>query len=532
MKHTALSPVFGLLPVIGLGGCGMLSGDRTPEVTNAARLSVAMAAEASGDSQMALQIYATALAKDPSDTKAAVQYARALVSNRQIGLARELLSRQLAARPGQPDLSREFGTIEVMQGQAASAVPRFDVALNANPNDVRALVNKGIALDMMGQHLEAQQLYRRADALSPDDAAVRNNLAMSLMLLGRSQEAGDVMQGIAAGNGSSPRMRNNMAVVAAANGDMARARQLTAGEISDVELQSLATQLRSRPQQLAAPLAASPETQAVAAPTERTAPIAAAALPAAMPAADMGVSGAIPLAVPGQSRAGEAGANVTPVSSPAPRAAPNRTQDKRGTGRLNMTRNDAETAVTPAVIARVIEQTMEKEAAFIGEPPSVATGPVLAEGLRVLPAVAVSPLRVRPAVAASLPAADAAPRSGGPMRTGYSVQLASVPTEAGAQLEWRRMNERIPFAMMGRDATVDIGTRADGRSFWRLRTAGFTDLSAARSFCDELKMAGRDCFVTGGHRARAAAAPHPAPSAPVVAPPEASATSATLSPEG
>lgn len=526
MKNSALSPVLGLLPLLGLTGCGMFSGDRTPEVTNAARLNVAMAAEASGDNQMALQIYATALAKDPTDTKAAVQYARALVNNRQVGLARELLSRQLALRPGQPDLSREFGTIEVLQGQAASAVPRFDVALNANPSDVRALVNKGIALDMLGRHAEAQQLYHRADGLSPDDPAVRNNLAMSLMLHGRTQEAGDVLQGFAGGSSNNPRIRNNMAVLAAANGDMNRARQLTAGEISDVELRSLASQVRSGPATVAMPVGDSaiqaPAIQAPATPVA-VAPVAAAPVataprtttPVAAVPVDTGVVGALPLTVPGQD------ATVTPVTAPVPRAAPARTQDKRGVGRLNMT--EAGPRPIAAVIARALEQAIEKEAAFIGEAPTADGGPTLTEGMRILPAVAVSPLRVRTSVApanvapvhaAPMPVAAAqGPRRVNASRMGYAVQLAAVGSEAGAQFEWRRLNASTPFLMMGREAVVDQGTRTDGRGFWRLRTAGFMDFSAARQFCDELKLAGRDCFVTGGRSAQAAVVARTAPAA-------------------
>ena len=504
-----LFPLLGL-PLLGLGGCSMFSGDRIPEVTNTARLNVAMAAEASGDGQMAMQIYAAALAKDPSDTKAAVQYARALVNNRQLGLARELLSRQLAARPGQPDLSREFGTIEVLQGQAASAVPRFDVALNANPSDVRALVNKGIALDMLGRHAEAQQLYHRADALSPDDPAVRNNLAMSLMLHGRTREASDILQGMAVGTTGNPRIRNNMAVLAAASGDMARARQLTAGEISDVELQSLASQVRSMPAvEAVAPAAVAPMT---------VAPGAGAAAVAAVPL-DTGIAGALPLTVPGQDSA------VTPVTAPAPRAAPARVQDKRGAGRLNMT--EAPPRPIAVVIARALEQAIEKEAAFIGEGPTVDRGPALTDGMQILPAVAASPLRVRaavgPVMAAPMPVAAApGPRRINAARTGYSVQLAAVGSEAGAQSEWRRLNANTPFLMMGREAVVDQGTRVDGRGFWRLRTAGFTDFSTARQFCDELKLSGRDCFVTGGRSVHATAVPVAVRAAPSVITPAAS----------
>ncbi len=499
MKHTSFSPVLGLLPLLGLGGCGMFSGDRIPEVTNAARLNVAMAAEASGDHQMAVQIYAGALARDPSDVQAAIRYARALVNNRQVGLARELLSRQMASRPGHPDLSREFATIEVMQGQAASAVPRFDVALAANANDVRALVNKGIALDMLGRHPEAQQLYLRADALSPDDPAVRNNMAMSLMLLGRAAEANQVLQGVANHADNSPRMRNNMAVVAAANGDMARARQLTAGDISDVELQSLVTQLRVAPVD-ETPVASMPMPVSVA-PVAAT-PVIATPVAVSAPSGQESAT-PIPLAVP------------APASAASPRAVPVRAQNKPNAGRLNMT------AVTPAVIARVLERAIEKEAAYIGAAPTAAAAPVFAAHAQMRPA---SVGATAPAVATAM----AGPRRTEAAQFGYSVQLASVGSEEGARTEWRTINRRLPFMMQGREAMVDRATRGEGGFFWRLRTPGFSELGAARQFCAELQQAGQDCFVTGGRRTLAAAN---LPARPVVAP-DAATGSAAQSPEG
>ncbi len=528
MKHIHLSPIFGLLPLIGLGGCGMLGGDRTPEVTNAARLNVAMAAEAAGDNQMALQIYATAMARDPNDVRAAVQYARALVNNRQVGLARELLSRQLASHPGQPDLSREFGTIEVLQGQAASALPRFDVALAANPNDVKALVNKGIALDMLGQHAEAQALYGRADVIAPDDPTVRSNLAMSLMLSGRSSEAGQVMQGVASTAADVPRIRNNMAVVAAANGDMSRARQLSAGEVSDAELQSLATQLRNMPQTAPVPVSAAPAAPApIARAPEAVAPLpvsaASATTPVTIQPADTAGTGALPLAVPGPQE------SAAPAQSPTRAATPPRAQDKRSAGRLNMT------AVTPAEVARALEQAIEKEAAFIGAAPTASASPTLSEGARILPAIAASPLRLHRAnvgvpVTAVEPARILpAPQHAEGPRVGYSVQLAAVGSQSGAQQEWVRINNRVPFLLMGREATMDRGQHADGREYWRLRTSGFAAFGAAREFCDALKLAGQDCFVTGGRAQHAAARPVAAPVPETGASP---AAAAAQSPEG
>lgn len=512
MRKHQLPFALGIVPLLGLGGCGMISSERTPEITHATRLNVAMAAEASGDNQMALQLYATAVAKNPSDTNAVVLYARALVNARRIGLARELLARQLEAQPGQPALAREMATIDVLQGQPAAALPRFDLALAKDPNDVRALVNKAIALDMLGQHQEALVLYRRADTLSPDDATIRNNMAMSLMLAGRAGEAEQVMQNVASGPVALPRIRNNAAVVAASAGDMARARQLANGEISESELRSLAEQVRQReiaapaPVAAAAPAAAAPAPDAPApAPT----PVAAAA-PAVQPVAAQQPVAPVEAVQPA----------VQPAGAPVPLSVPDSNNTRRPTGekvapvrteppasprnRQNMTA--IERRIT-ASVERAAEREMIDSA--ISLPPVLSAQVARPTGAAsVIPAMATASMRIRvanmatdneqgaaPGAAASGTAAPSL-RARGP-RLGWGVQLGALDSERMAQYAWGQMSSRMPELLDGRQGSiVQMIRNTDGRTFWRLRTFGFQSKDAAAEFCTQVKAQGTDCFPT------------------------------------
>ena len=505
MKNQKIPAVLGLLPLLGLTGCGMFSGsERTPEVTHATRLNVAMAAEASGDSQTALQLYAGAVAKNPSDTNAVVLYARALVNARRISLARELLVRQLDAQPGQPALARELATIDVLQGQPAAALPRFDLALARDKNDVRALVNKGIALDMLGNHVEAQELYQRADRLSPDDSAIRSNLAMSLMLAGRAADASRMMDTVAEGPVAVPRIRNNMAVLAASSGDMPRARQLSNGEISDAELRALAEQIRQREQ--IAPVAPPPVASAPAPVTTpvATAPAAASVAATMAPVAAEPVlqpaSAPIPLAVPDNSRR-PTGEKMTPARGEPAKPAP--------VDRRNMTAIDRQVV---AMIERAAERDMV-ESVFAptkaptrmagqssGQSSGQSTGQQVIEAPAVIPAMASSRLRVRLASMvpedtnlASVPALRAAP---GP-RLGYGVQLGALDSEPMAKWAWRRLSGLMPTQLQGRNGQiVPMVRNSDGRSFWRIVTTGFQNRAEATELCSEIKTMGTDCFVT------------------------------------
>lgn len=74
------------------------------------------------------------------------------------------------------------------------------------------------------------------------------------------------------------------------------------------------------------------------------------------------------------------------------------------------------------------------------------------------------------------------------------VQLAAATSEDAAQTEWKRLQNHIPDAMSGRQASI-IRVERDGQVFWRLRTGGFADASEATAFCDRLHAAGAPCVI-------------------------------------
>jgi len=499
MRHHKIPFVLGLSSLVGLTGCGSLGFDNTPTVTQATRLNVAMAAEQSGDTQMALQLYAAAVAKNPSDTNAVVLYARALVNARRIGLARELLQRQLDTQAGQPALSRELATIDVLQGQPAQALPLFDVALARDPSDVRALVNKAIALDMLGNHLEAQALYRKADSLTPDDPAIRNNMAMSLALSGRAAEASQVMQNVAEGPVAVPRIRNNMAVLAATNGDMARARQLSNGEITEAELRALSQQMRNRETVMpATPVSAVPAAMPVAAVPAPAAPVASAPVVPApapeTPAVIQPASAPMPLAVPGADATprGPAGEKIAPARVTPPASAPSRNN-------MTMQRRRLIETVERAAERELVDGAVALAAPLPVSPPvPVAAAPAVERPVgspAVIPAVASGGMRVR--VANMSAETEARPSRRVSPVMGYGVQLGALNSENMAQYAWKQMSARMPSLFDGREGSVAHMVRgSDGREFWRLITFGFSDRQSAQSFCDEVKAQGGDCSLT------------------------------------
>ena len=74
------------------------------------------------------------------------------------------------------------------------------------------------------------------------------------------------------------------------------------------------------------------------------------------------------------------------------------------------------------------------------------------------------------------------------------VQLAALTSEDAAHTEWQQLIKRMPELLSGHQPNYSRTDR-DGHIFWRVRTAGFTDIAQARGFCDHVKAKGGGCSV-------------------------------------
>ena len=200
-----------------VSACGSPKPVRQTELGPDTRLKVAEAAEAAGDDQLANAMYSTLATSAPQDAGLQLRSARALMRNGKLAQARDALSAALENNPGNDDLIRTLASIEIISGQSASAITKLDAILARKPDNVSALVNKAVALDLESRHGEAQILYYQALAEAPADPAARNDLALSLMLQGRLAEARDILAPIQREAGSIPRIRSTMAILDAAS---------------------------------------------------------------------------------------------------------------------------------------------------------------------------------------------------------------------------------------------------------------------------------------------------------------------------
>ena len=235
------------------GACGSrdsqprFSQDREPlnlrEPTSDSRLRVAQAAESSGQTDVALSMYASAAAAEPGRPELQAAFAGALARAGNIGEAEEVLNRALQRSPNDQTLLLAVGRVRLRTGAAEEALAQFERVLQRSPRFAPALDGRGVALDLLGRHAEAQASYRAALVESPSSVSVANNLALSLLLDGKADEARAMLEPLARRGTAPSRIRANLAVARAATGDAAGARQLLGEQANNVDLGAITAEI-------------------------------------------------------------------------------------------------------------------------------------------------------------------------------------------------------------------------------------------------------------------------------------------------
>jgi Flp pilus assembly protein TadD len=229
-----------------LAACWLLAGCATKPVDGqdhalsvSSRLHLADAAEASGDKQTAVSMYLAAANDAPADSAIQLRCAEGLARNGRLEDAEGLVVRRLKSAPKDMDLLRTLGAIQVMTGKPQDALQTLSGVLASKPDDVSALTDKAVALDILRRHDEAQALYRQALGLSPQDATISNDFALSLLLSGQAAAGAQVLAPFRERLGLPERIRTNLGIMDAASGRAEDAHALLGTHIEPADLAKL-----------------------------------------------------------------------------------------------------------------------------------------------------------------------------------------------------------------------------------------------------------------------------------------------------
>ena len=115
-----------------------------------------------------------------------------------------------------------------------------------------------------------------------------------------------------------------------------------------------------------------------------------------------------------------------------------------------------------------------------------AAAPSVQIATAATPKIAAAPPIQRASATEIVPNAEA-PR-------GTTVQLAAFESQQAAEQDWGKLAEKIPGLFNGHLPAVERASVA-GRTVFRLRTGGFTNLAAATVFCGKVRAKGGDCSI-------------------------------------
>ena len=217
-------------------------------MTADARLQVAEAADASGDSELASSMYIQAAVSEPSNIALQMRCADALARYGKLAQARQILTERLRSNPGQPDLTRALALIDLIGGRPEQAIAGLDQVLAANPADRMRLSIRRWRWICWDSTPRRRRSTRKCSRPHPTTRLRRNDLAMSQMLEGRTGEALQTLAPMQDADTSPQRLKVNLGILYAATGDHDRSRQLLGDRVSDSDVEAIARALASSPQ--------------------------------------------------------------------------------------------------------------------------------------------------------------------------------------------------------------------------------------------------------------------------------------------
>jgi Flp pilus assembly protein TadD len=199
---------------------------------------VADAARQSGNFSNAADLYRKAIAEGVDTLEIHLDLAESLLGSGDITAA---LSEYELVRDRAPTDARAeigLGRLNLIRRQPALALAAYSLALQDSPGNLVAINGEGVALDLLGRHLDAQARYRQGLAENPDERTLRNNLGLSLVFTKDYDEAVAILTRLAQEPDATARNRQNLALALGMEGDSSDAKMVAAHDLDDASVEN------------------------------------------------------------------------------------------------------------------------------------------------------------------------------------------------------------------------------------------------------------------------------------------------------
>ena len=190
------------ISALGLGGCSGTGSYSThgntgsySKTSNIIDRAIEKAlAEAKSD-QERLTILGQMHARDPENQAVAIHYAQALRNDEQINASRRVLEKFATGENKTAEALTELSITNIALGDFKAAEENAADALELSPNDGRAYLSMGTALDAQGRHEDAEAAFRSGvKNWKGDPAPILNNLALNLASQGRLEQSLEILR--------------------------------------------------------------------------------------------------------------------------------------------------------------------------------------------------------------------------------------------------------------------------------------------------------------------------------------------------
>lgn len=118
--------------------------------------------------------YEKALALDPENVTALIDYSLDLIENQKYDKALNTLNKSLLINPNNTKANILMGNILVNLGRFPQAIASYDRALSIDPYDITAMTEKGNALAAEGKNDEGMNVLNRALSIAPEGVNSKN----------------------------------------------------------------------------------------------------------------------------------------------------------------------------------------------------------------------------------------------------------------------------------------------------------------------------------------------------------------------
>lgn len=209
----------------------------TEDDKSARLMKIARSARDKGDIKTAVQFYERAAATHGSDITPYLELADLYTGElQQTGRARAMLGAAAMKHADDPDMLRQIAKRLVEAGGFNQAVLLYDRALSARPGDPLLFNGKGVALDMLGQHANAQHVYKEGLGVDADNLLLANNLGLSYILSTDYAQAIALLEPLVE-NAEAHNIRQNLALAYGLSGDMDMAYEVGAKNLTPKQVE-------------------------------------------------------------------------------------------------------------------------------------------------------------------------------------------------------------------------------------------------------------------------------------------------------